>query len=224
MRRGLTHVWPSGSAPCSSCSSSASSCATAITSPAFFTERWEPRSAKISFGHDIETSWLLLEGAHALGDPALTARVRAAARRLAAAVLERGFDAEHGGLFNEREGDRLDTDKEWWPQAEAVVGFLAAYQDSGDERHLDAAVATWRFIARHMVDRRNGEWFRRVSRSGDRTRGGEKVGPWKCPYHDGRACLEVIARTNALLSSDAGASPLVIPTLLGAPWVRATRI
>ena len=170
----------------------------------FFTERWEPRSARISFGHDIETSWLLLEGAHALGDHSLTARVRAAARRLAAAVLERGFDAEHGGLFNEREGDRLDTDKEWWPQAEAIVGFLAAYQDSGDERHLDAAVATWRFIARHMVDRRNGEWFRRVSRSGDRTRGGEKVGPWKCPYHDGRACLEVIARTNALLSSDAG--------------------
>ena len=170
----------------------------------FFTERWEPRSAKISFGHDIETSWLLVEGAHALGDSALTARVHTAAMRLSAAVLEGGFDSEHGGLFYERDGDRLDTDKEWWPQAEAIVGFLAAYQGSGDERYLEAATSTWRFIERHIVDRRNGEWLRRVSRSGDRTLGGEKVGPWKCPYHDGRACLEVIARVDALLASEAG--------------------
>jgi cellobiose epimerase len=170
----------------------------------FFTERWEPRSAKISFGHDIETSWLLVEGALALGDPALATRVRTAATRLSAAVLDGGFDAEHGGLFYERDGERLDTDKEWWPQAEAVVGFLSAYQDSGDARFLESAISTWRFIERHMVDRRNGEWLRRVSRTGDRTLGGEKVGPWKCPYHNGRACLEVIARVNALLASEAG--------------------
>ena len=158
----------------------------------FFTERWEPRSSKVSFGHDIETSWLLVEGANALGDPALSARVHAATLRLSAAVLEHGLDAEHGGVFNERDGEHLDTDKEWWPQAEAIVGFVAAYQDSRDARYLDAALSTWQFVERYMVDRRNGEWFRRVSRSGDRTRGGEKVGPWKCPYHDGRACLEVL--------------------------------
>jgi cellobiose epimerase len=161
---------------------------------AFFTERWEPRSAKVSFGHDIETSWLLVEGAEALGDAALTARVRDAAMRLTAAVLEHGVDREHGGLFNERDGEHLDTDKEWWPQAEAIVGFLAAYQESGDDAYLDAALDTWRFVERHMVDRQHGEWLRRVSRDGTQTRGGEKVGPWKCPYHDGRACLEILAR------------------------------
>jgi mannobiose 2-epimerase len=118
--------------------------------------------------------------------------VHAAALRLSAAVLEHGVDTEHGGVFNERDGERLDTDKEWWPQAEAIVGFVAAYQDSGDARYLDAALSTWQFVERYMVDWRNGEWFRRVSRSGDRTRGGEKVGPWKCPYHDGRACLELL--------------------------------
>ena len=170
----------------------------------FFTERWEPRATKISFGHDIETSWLLVDGADALDDTALGARVRAAAMRLSAAVLESAYDSEHGGVFYERDGDRLDTDKEWWPQAEAIVGFLAAYQDSGDERHLDAAASTWRFVERHMVDRANGEWLRRVSRSGHRSRGGEKVGPWKCPYHDGRACLEVMGRVEALLASDPG--------------------
>ena len=166
----------------------------------FFTERWDPRSTKVSFGHDIETSWLLVEGAEALGDAELTTRVRASAILLATAVLERGVDTEHGGLFNERDGEQLDTDKEWWPQAEAIVGFLAAYQESGDDAFLSAAVAAWRFVERHVVDRAHGEWFRRVSRSGDRSRGGEKVGPWKCSYHDGRACLEVMARVDALLA------------------------
>ena len=160
----------------------------------FFTERWEPRSTKISYGHDIETSWLLLEGARAVGDPALTMRVRTAALRLAAAVLERGFDFEHGGVFNERDDEALDTDKEWWPQAEAIVGFLAAHQESGDESYLEAALSTWRFVEGHMIDRQHGEWFRRVSRAGDVSRGGEKVGPWKCSYHDARSCLEVMGR------------------------------
>jgi mannobiose 2-epimerase len=124
--------------------------------------------------------------------------------RLAAAVLERGFDGEHGGIFHGRSADDIDTDKEWWPQAEAIVGFLAAYQASGDTRYVDAALATWRFVERHLVDRQHGEWYRRVSRAGDRSRGGEKVGPWKCPYHNGRACLEVIERVNALLTPRGG--------------------
>ena len=170
----------------------------------FFTERWEPCSSAVSFGHDVETSWLLVEAAEALGDRALTARVRVAVTRLAASVLERGFDSEHGGIFHGRAGDDLDTDKEWWPQAEAIVGFLAAYQASGDTRYVDAALATWRFVERHLVDRQHGEWYRRVSRAGDRSRGGEKVGPWKCPYHNGRACLEVIERVDALLTRRGG--------------------
>ena len=166
----------------------------------FFTERWNPRSSAVSFGHDIEASWLLVEAAEALDDEEITVRVRAAAMRLASAVLEHGFDDEHGGIFHGRSGDDLDTDKEWWPQAEAIVGFLAAYQESGDTRYVDAALSTWRFVERHLVDRQHGEWYRRVSRAGDRSRGGEKVGPWKCPYHNGRACLEVMARVDTLLA------------------------
>jgi cellobiose epimerase len=166
----------------------------------FFTERWEPRSSVASFGHDIEASWLLMEAADVVGDPVLASPVRAAAMRLAAAVLAQGFDAEHDGIFYGRAGDQLDTDKEWWPQAEAIVGFLAAYQESGDPDYVDAALSTWRFVERHLIDRRNGEWLRRVSRTGEHSRGGEKVGPWKCPYHNGRACLEAIERVDALLA------------------------
>jgi mannobiose 2-epimerase len=166
----------------------------------FFTADWQPRSSRISFGHDIETSWLLAEAAHALGDDATTARVRAAAARIAESVLADGVDREHGGIFYERDDGRLDTDKEWWPQAEAVVGFLDAYQDSGRSDFLDAALAAWRFTREHLLDRRHGEWFRRVSRDGTVSRGGEKVGPWKCPYHNARACLEVMRRVDASLT------------------------
>jgi len=170
----------------------------------FFAVDWQPRSSKMSFGHDIETSWLLVDGAAALGDPALLERAQAAAGRLARAVLERAVDSEHGGVFYERSGEHLDTDKEWWPQTEAIVGFLAAYQATGDETYLRAVLSTWRFVERHLIDRQHGEWYRRVSRSGDESRGGEKVGPWKCPYHGGRACLEVISRVDALLAPVAG--------------------
>ncbi|MEO8561751.1 MAG: AGE family epimerase/isomerase [bacterium] len=166
----------------------------------FFTADWQPRSSKVSFGHDIEASWLLVESAIALGDGALAERVRVASGRLTEAVLEHGVDPVHGGVYNESEQGRVDTDKEWWPQAEAVVGFLSAYQESGRAAYLDAAAATWGFITRHMLDRRHGEWLRRVSRAGDESRGGEKVGPWKCPYHNARACLEVMSRVEAVLA------------------------
>lgn len=165
----------------------------------FLDESWQPRSSKVSFGHDIETSWLLVEAARALGDAALLDRVQMAAARLADAVLERGVDTVHGGLFYASEHGALDTDKEWWPQCEAIVGFVAAHQESGRSDFLDAAAATWRFASRHLLDGRHGEWRRRVSRAGSESRGGEKVGPWKCPYHNARACLEVIRRVDALL-------------------------
>ncbi|HEV7991148.1 MAG TPA: AGE family epimerase/isomerase [Gemmatimonadaceae bacterium] len=165
----------------------------------FFTADWQPRSSKSSFGHDIETSWLLADAAHVLGDAALTDRVQAASIHLADAVLEHAVDRVHGGIFYEREDGHVETDKEWWPQAEAIVGFLNAYQETGRPAFLDAASAAWRFTREHMLDRRHGEWLRRVSSSGRESRGGEKVGPWKCPYHNTRACLEVIRRVDALL-------------------------
>ncbi len=169
----------------------------------FFTADWHPRSTKSSFGHDIEASWLLVDAADALGDEMLITRTRDASHQLVAAVLARGVDTEFGGIFYEANAGTLDTDKEWWPQAEAIVGFLAAYQQTADESCLRAALDTWRFVERHMLDRDHGEWRRRVSRSGDQSRGGEKVGPWKCPYHNSRACLEVMSRVDALLAPPA---------------------
>ncbi|MCH8962526.1 MAG: AGE family epimerase/isomerase [Bacteroidetes bacterium] len=89
---------------------------------------------------------------------------------------------------------RLDDDRHWWPQAEAVVGFLNAYQLTSAPRFLDAALACWTFIENHLVDREGGEWFFRVSRDGTPCASEDKVGPWKGPYHNTRACLEVMTR------------------------------
>jgi mannobiose 2-epimerase len=170
----------------------------------FFDEQWRPQSSKISFGHDIEGSWLLCEAAEILGDAPLIERVREAAVRMVQAVLEQGIDGDGGLLYEAGPQGILDSDKHWWPQAEAVVGFLNAWQISGQPRFMIAAERSWAFIEEHIVDRQHGEWFWLVSRLGEPGAGRDKVGPWKCPYHNSRACFEVMERLDAL---EAGSSP-----------------
>lgn len=166
----------------------------------FLAEDWSPRSDTISFGHDIEFSWLIVESAEVLGDEALLARAKAEAPQIAEVTLREGVDPD-GGVLGEADLKGLtSTFKEWWPQAEAAVGFLNAYQISGDRRYLAASQHSWEFIEAHLVDREGGEWFQGVSRDG-RTKPPVKVSFWKCPYHNGRACLEVLSRLEALRAS-----------------------
>jgi mannobiose 2-epimerase len=160
----------------------------------FFDEEWLPRSEKVSFGHDIEGSWLLCEAAEILGDAELLARVRETAVEMAQAVCEQGIDADGGLLYEADATGIIDSDKHWWPQAEAVVGFLNAGQLSGQAHFLRAAERSWAFIEEHIVDHVHGEWFSMASQSGAEQ---EKAGPWKCPYHNSRACFEVMQRLDA---------------------------
>lgn len=160
----------------------------------FFDDEWHSQSAHVSYGHDIEGSWLLCEAAEVLGDEALLKRVRAEAIRMADVTLEQGVD-EDGAIFNEFDGqDHLDDAKDWWPQAEAMVGFLNAWQLTGEEKYADAARRSWAFILRFIVNRETGEWHWGVSRQGEPDRSQPKVSPWKCPYHNSRACLEALER------------------------------
>ena len=164
----------------------------------FFDEEWRPRSNKISFGHTIEGSWLLCEAAEILGDAGLLARVREVAVKMAQTVFEQGLDSDGGLLY---ELNPTDTDKHWWPQAEAVVGFLNAYELTGQPHFLKAAQRSWEFIDKYIVDHEHGEWFWRVSKSGVPSEEQYKVDPWKCPYHNGRACIEVMERLDAAKAS-----------------------
>jgi mannobiose 2-epimerase len=165
---------------------------------AFFDEDWTPRSDLVSYGHDIETSWLLLEACDVLGDAPLRARVRPVSLAIAEAVRVEALDAAGGIFYERRPGHPVETDKEWWPQAEAIVGFANAWQETGDETYLRAAADTWAFVRGHVVDGARGEWRRRVARDGTPRPGHEKAGPWKCSYHNGRACLELMARAETV--------------------------
>lgn len=160
----------------------------------FFDEAWNPRSDTYTYGHDIEGSWLLCEAADALGDEILRNSIRTTAIRIASAVLKEGVDSD-GGLFYEGRNGVVTRDvKEWWPQAEAVVGFLNAWELTEDPPFLEAAAKCWRFIQERIVDRSHGEWFWAVSRDGTPDLSLPKVSMWKCPYHNSRACLEIIRK------------------------------
>jgi len=165
----------------------------------FFDEDWRVKTDRISFGHDIEGSWLLCEAAKVLADDNLLSKVRNTAVKMAQRVLNEGMD-EAGGVFYEADQQGIiDSDKHWWPQAEAVVGFLNAYELSDDKNFFDAAQNTWRFIEDNIIDRKAGEWFWKVSSRGRPAIDEPKVSEWKGPYHNTRACIEIIKRLERIL-------------------------
>ena len=160
----------------------------------FFDDRWRSLSENVSYGHDIEGSWLLWEAAGLQGDPALLARVRESALTMATAVYREGLD-DDGSLFYESGPQGLlNTHKDWWVQAEAVVGFYNAYQLSGQVHFARAAYGCWTYIQTHVVDWQQGGWFKRLHRDGTPDHSSPKVDPWNCPYHNSRACFEMLAR------------------------------
>jgi cellobiose epimerase len=166
----------------------------------FFDDVWTSLIDRVSFGHDIEGSWLLMEAAEIVGDAALIARTRAVAFRMASTCLAQGVDTDGSMLFEADGLGRIrDGDKHWWVQAEAVNGFYNAFQASGDMRFRDAAQRVWDFIETYVVDHEHGEWRAKLRRDGTPVRGSEDaeavlVGPWKCPYHNARVCFEMLNR------------------------------
>ena len=181
----------------------------------FFTSEFkETESSKgiCSFGHDIEASWLIWEAAEILGNENILARVKPLILKMADAVLRVGVDKD-GGLFLEstRFGSHVRTNKHWWLQAETLVGFMNSYQLTEEKIYWDTVKLTWDFIDRCVIDHKGGEWFTKVNRLGEPFltepaddpspyyRNDWKIDPWKCPYHNGRAMLELASRIADLL-------------------------
>lgn len=163
----------------------------------FFDEDWKATSLEKSFGHDIECAWLLIEAAEVLGDESILDRSKTLSIELAESTLIRGLDPA-GGVFEHTDssGTYPIPDKHWWPQAEAVVGFLQAWQISNQAKFWQASLASWEFIKAHFKDTLNGEWHWLIDeRQRPVLNREDKAGPWKAPYHNVRMCLEVLKRT-----------------------------
>jgi len=160
----------------------------------FFDEHWNSKSDEISFGHDIEGSWLLQEAAEILGDKSLIEKTKKYANLMVDNVLLNGFDNDAGLMYEATPEGIKDADKHWWPQAEAIVGLVNAWQNSSNNKYLQKSSDVWDFIKSKIIDAENGEWFFKVNNKGQPYILEDKVGPWKCPYHNGRACLEIIKR------------------------------
>jgi cellobiose epimerase len=160
----------------------------------YFDDQWQSLSPNVSFGHDIEGSWLLVEAAEVLGEPDILEKCRATAIKMAQAVYQQGRDND-GSVLHEAAPEGIESyDRHWWVQAEAIVGFYNAYQLSGQGHFADAAYRCWCYIEDNVVDRVYGEWFKIVERSGSPRLDQPKAGAWECPYHNSRVCFEMLAR------------------------------
>jgi mannobiose 2-epimerase len=160
----------------------------------FLDEEWQVKSTPVSFGHDIEAAWLLLEAAEVLGEEDLMERFRQEAVTMTTAATE-GLDAT-GGLCYEHDPalQHWNREKHWWVQAEAMVGLLNAYQLTGQPQLLAQCQAVWNFTRSHLLDFKEGEWYWGINEHLAVMPDEDKAGFWKCPYHNARACLEILRR------------------------------
>ena len=158
----------------------------------FFDANWKGRGGLISYGHDIEAAWLLHEAALVINNNEWITKTSLLALRIAAAAAE-GLDTD-GGLWYEQEDGHLIRQKHWWPQAEAMVGFLQAWQLSGETIWRQRSLDSWNFVKEHIRSPDGKEWYWGVEADNSPMPGQDKAGFWKCPYHNSRACLEIIRR------------------------------
>lgn len=165
----------------------------------FFDDDWNCGYDTVSYGHDIEASWLLYEAAEVLGEEDLLRRVRESVPGIVDAASE-GFDPEKGMIYEKYPlRNIVDADRHWWVQAESVVGYFNLWQLSGRQDCIENAVMAWEFIKNNLIDKSCGEWFWSIREDGSINRDDDKAGFWKCPYHNGRMCMEIIERVNNLV-------------------------
>ena len=162
----------------------------------FFDENWNEKKDVISYGHDIEAAWLLQWCAEVSGDQSLIEKYRHYAVEIAE-VTKNGLDKD-GGLWYEYDPqeNKLVAEKHWWPQAELWIGYFNAYQLTNNEEFLEIFRNNWEFTKKYIIDSKNGEWFWGVDAAYNKMPK-DKAGFWKCPYHNGRACLEIIERAKS---------------------------
>jgi len=155
----------------------------------FCDDNWKAIGEADSYGHDIETSWLMTEAAAVIGDPTLKKQVDAQAVKMARTALKEGLNAE-GAMRYEKTPQGMSNKMSWWPQCETIIGAVNAWQLTGEKSFLDAALKNWSYVKTHFIDKKQGEWFKELTEAGQ-PMNAPKVSEWNCPYHNSRLGFEM---------------------------------
>ncbi len=161
----------------------------------FFDMDYRPLISLESYGHDIEASWLIKRACDIIGDETCCEKMRPVIDGLADGAYRNGLDAKYDAMNNECENGTVNTVKIWWIQAEAVTGFYNAFSMHPEQGlYKTASENIWRFIQTYIIDQYTGEWVENTDPENAAQPGQALVHPWKCPYHNGRMCIEMIRR------------------------------
>jgi mannobiose 2-epimerase len=152
---------------------------------------WHDQSTSISYGHDIECSWLLWDALDALGDAKLKAKYRSTVIKMAEVCLAQSI-GDLGQVCDQLTlvDNKKHFESFWWVQAEALVGFLNAFNLTGEPAYIAACEKIWLFTQEQHIDYEHGEWHWTAVRDQNPAEPIYKVGFWKGPYHNGRAMME----------------------------------
>ncbi len=158
----------------------------------FYNEHWAPLSQKISYGHDIEAAWLMIEAAKEINDRTMLKEVENNSHKIISKFMDEALDRA-GAVMNEYNTTTKtwDADRHWWPQVEALIGLKYGYELVGTSEYLEKSIKIWEFIKGNLLDYRNGEWHFRVDTTGQVCLDEDKISMWKAPYHSVRACIKM---------------------------------
>ena len=161
----------------------------------FFNTDWKRANDIISYGHDIEAVWLIIEACKAVGSKSLLEIAEIVAVEVANVFLQEAY-VETAGVINEKDVEKgiLDEDRHWWPQVEAMVGLDYAFKISGEDQFLRAKKDIWNYTRTYLKDEKNGEWHFRVDRDNKPYENEDKLSMWKAPYHNSRACMMLLKK------------------------------
>ena len=161
----------------------------------FFDEAYNTLIDLESYGHDIESSWLITRACEVVDEQEVWEEMKEVIDGLAEGALLHAMDTVNGGMNNESENGVVDSKKVWWVQAEAVIGFYNEYtRNPNKTEYLEEAKKVWTFIRQYVVDPKSGEWVENIWDIHNIDYTQDLVQPWKCPYHNGRMCIEMMTR------------------------------
>ncbi|MBR1477301.1 MAG: AGE family epimerase/isomerase [Lachnospiraceae bacterium] len=160
----------------------------------FFDKEYNSLIDLYSYGHDIEAAWLVDYALEVLSEDKYTEMLAPVTDIIAERIYEIPFDGS--SMPAECEDGRVLETRIWWVEAESINGFVNAYLKHPEKtEYKEAALKIWDYIKKNMIDKRDGsEWYAEVSKDGKPIEGKPIVEPWKCPYHNGRMCLEMLRR------------------------------